>query len=97
MVAFSAFSPSMYPSAAFSYIAPDGRWSAPSLLKNGEGPYTIGRWGDFTTTVVDPVDEATFWTTQVIALAPAPYPTWSTWWTQIPIASGVLRHHAAHH
>lgn len=97
MVAFSAFSSTTYGSAAFTYIAPDGKWSAPSLLKSGAGAYGIERWGDFTTTVVDPVDDTTFWTTQVIAGAPAPSSTWQTWWAQIPIPAGALKHHAARH
>lgn len=98
LVGYSIFHAGIYPSAAFTYIAPNGAMSAPAILKNGSGAYTIARWGDFSTTVVDPADDTSFWTVQTIALTPtSTSPVWATWWTEIPLAGGLLKHHAAHH
>lgn len=64
------------------------------LIKAGEGPYskTFGggshRWGDFSATVVDPVDDLSFWTIQEYAM-PNVGGTgdgsgrWGTWWAKL--------------
>lgn len=58
-----------------------------TLLKSGRASYfkkfsgTANRWGDFSATVVDPVDDSSFWTLQEIA--DTPHQTedrWATWW-----------------
>ena len=64
-----------------------------TLLKSGMASYfktldrTANRWGDFSATVVDPVDDTTFWTVQEIAYTPVRNPhdnafvsRWATWW-----------------
>jgi hypothetical protein len=66
-------------------------FGAPLLLKSGVVPnyHTISdRWGDFTTTVVDPSNPLVFWTFQEYALATN---AWATQITQItvPEPSGV--------
>ena len=59
---------------------PPGATATPQLLKAGEGAYNDGgnpsRWGDFSLTSVDPVDDLTFWTIQEYARAGN---TWGTW------------------
>ena len=74
-------------------------FNAPLLLKAGEGSYVRpaddgrNRWGDYSATVVDPLDPRSFWTFQEYAsagnnwsvritqlnLAPAPVPEPTTW------------------
>jgi hypothetical protein len=65
-----------------------------TLLKSGQASYdktnvfggTSNRWGDFSATVVDPLDDTNFWTLQEFASTPVEMPThgttgrWATWW-----------------
>lgn len=62
-----------------------------TLLKSGQASYskTINsgvRWGDFSATVVDPLDDRSFWTLQEIASTPVVTQahgvadSWATWW-----------------
>src|SRR5205085_11696846 len=93
LIAYSAFSSSYYASAAYSYIDPAGNLSAPAMLKNGEAAYVRTlRWGDYTTAVVDPADDLSFWTVQLYA---ASSNTWGTWWSYVKVAAPARRH-AAH-
>jgi len=93
LIAYSMFSSSTYPSAGYSYIDPAGNLSAPAVLKRGDTPYVIDRWGSYTTTVVDPVDDTAFWTVQIV---PQQVNVWSTWWSYIPV-TGLGRGRAARH
>jgi hypothetical protein len=87
MVGYAALSNSTYPSAAYSYIDAAGEISAMQVFKSGEAPFRRERWGDFTTTVVDPVDDLSFWTLGVYANAPfsSSYDRWATWWSYVKI------------
>lgn len=98
LLGYSRFSSNQYPSANYSF-----RFSGDSantfrddtLLKAGESPYfkTLGgadnRWGDYSATVVDPVDDTTFWTIQEYAATANGSPLvdgngrWGTWWGRI--------------
>jgi len=40
---------------------PAGTMAAPVILKDSSGPYTSGRWGDYSSVAVDPTDGTTFW------------------------------------
>jgi len=63
-----------------------------TLLKSGQASYfkvfngEDNRWGDFSATVVDPVDDTSFWTLQEIASTPVvtqahgTVDSWATWW-----------------
>jgi hypothetical protein len=76
---------------------PPGFMNPPALLKAGEGHYfkTQGtgrnRWGDYSATVIDPLDDETFWTTQEYARVPVGNPLacgvdtgrWGLWWGRI--------------
>lgn len=87
LIGYSMFSDSMYPSAGYRYIDPDGNVSAPAIVKSGEDWYSAVRWGDYSTTVVDPADDTNFWTLQSYA-APAisgKHSTWGTWWTYVQV------------
>lgn len=69
---------------------PPGTMDAPQVLKVGEDTYTetyggtAVRWGDYSSSVVDPVDDWTFWTIQEYANDHAacgdPDGCWGTWW-----------------
>jgi hypothetical protein len=92
----SSSSPPEYPGAYYTArraADPPDTMQPVSLLKSGQASYykVIGasgnRWGDFSATVVDPVDDTTFWTVQEIAYTPARNPhdnafvsRWATWW-----------------
>jgi hypothetical protein len=55
-------------------------------LKAGEAPYFKdfgtgdNRWGDFSSTVVDPIDDTTIWTIQEYA---GQNNMWGTWWGEV--------------
>jgi hypothetical protein len=93
LVGYSVMSPTIYPSAAYSYIDPAGNVSAPVFLKSGEAPFRRSRWGDFSTTVVDPLDDTSFWTIQDYANTPLTpsFDRWATWWSYIQILPARLR------
>jgi len=87
---------SVYLTAGYSYIDPAGNVSEPAVLKSGEGPYNGQRWGDFTSTVVDPVDDLSFWALGNYAEAtPFGHARWATWWGYIKIDGPPTRRHAA--
>jgi len=72
---------------------PPGTTQTVSLLKAGEATYNktwssgVNRWGDFSATVVDPVDDLTFWTLQEYAETPVgQFDQWGTWWGSFRIA-----------
>jgi putative Ig domain-containing protein len=91
LVGYSQFSAAQYAGAAFSMRmttdAP-GTLRAGTVLKAGESPYfkDLGtgdnRWGDFSSTVVDPLDDLTLWTLQEYA---AINNNWGTWWGEVSI------------
>ena len=84
LVAYAVFDAAAYISSQAVIVDASGNVSAPVTIKNGEAAWTHERWGDFTTTVLDPIDHTTFWTIQI-------YPTgstWATWWAHLAIAGG---------
>jgi hypothetical protein len=64
---------------------PTGFTTAPQLIKAGEAAYQRidgsgrNRWGDFSYTSVDPVDDLTIWTIQEYAGTGAAGNIWGTW------------------
>lgn len=54
------------------------------VLKAGVAPFERGRWGDYSATVIDPVDDK-FWTLQEYAAArnSRRVTRWGTWWGRI--------------
>lgn len=94
LVSYQVFSSVSYPAAGYSYIDPKGVLSSPGILKTGTTPYLIGRWGDYTTTLVDPADDTSFW---AIHMVPTQTNAWTTWWSYIPVPGISGRSRAARH
>jgi len=89
LLGYSRFSATQYASANYSYRAandPPNTFQSDVVLKGGEGPYVEDfgsgevRWGDFSATMVDPVNDTDMWTIQEYA---ATGNRWSTWWGRI--------------
>jgi hypothetical protein len=89
LIGYSRFSPSQYASANYAFRFandPVGALRTDSVLKAGEASYGAGnpnRWGDYSNTVVDPVDDTAMWTIQEYAFIPFFVDRWGLWWGQI--------------
>lgn len=85
---FSGSSPTEYAGGYYTVIRPPYGAAEPvSLLKSGEDTYFKefgsgkNRWGDLSSTVVDPSDNVTFWTLQEYAWThETGISRWATWW-----------------
>ncbi len=95
LIGYSRFSSSQFASANYAYRAstdPPGTLQPDVVLKAGEATYnkTFGgpsnRWGDYSNTQVDPLDDKTLWTIQEYAASPANF--WGTWWGRIGYVAG---------
>jgi hypothetical protein len=93
LVGFSTFNGSIYPSAGYRYIDPAGNVSEAGVVKNGEDWYSFSRWGDYSSTVVDPADDTSFWTLQSYATPPfgTNHATWGTWWSYVQVKGPRMR------
>ncbi len=78
LIGYTRFASNAYISANYTFHAgtdPTNTLRGDSILKPGEAPFTVGdpnvfrseRWGDYTQTVVDPVNDTDFWTLQEYA------------------------------
>ncbi len=96
LVGFSEFQSNDFPDAGYAFRAGGDAANTmrdPVTLKEGEGAYykTYGggrnRWGDYSSTQVDPSDDTSIWTVQEYAGAPAGSGDgsgrWSTWWGKV--------------
>lgn len=96
LLGFSEFQSNDFVDAGYAFRAgadPPGTLRTPVTLKDGEGPYvkTEGgarnRWGDYSATAVDPVDDVSLWTVQEYARLPAgrgdDSGRWGTWWGRV--------------
>jgi hypothetical protein len=95
VIGYTRFTATDYPSAAFSFRMSTDALHAmrpAAILKAGEAAYVAkgadegsNRWGDVSATVVDPVDDLSFWTIQEYAATPTNYflGRWGTWWANI--------------
>ena len=90
LIGYSRFSAGQYASANYSFRAgsdPLNMLREDMVLKAGEAPYveedTKGRnrWGDYSGTVVDPLNDVDMWTIQEYAASPSN--RWGTWWGRI--------------
>lgn len=86
LIGYSRTSTSQFVSA--NYAARDasdplGTLREDTLYKVGSAPYDAGRWGDYSNTVVDPVDNRTMWTIQEAAIEPGPF-NYELWWAHVP-------------
>ena len=89
MLGYTHFGTGIYASGAYSmHLAsdPPNTMESEVMLKAGEASYFKdfgtgeNRWGDFTATVVDPVDDTSMWTIQEYA---GQSNMWGTWWGSI--------------
>ncbi|HJQ36099.1 MAG TPA: hypothetical protein VKB93_03070, partial [Thermoanaerobaculia bacterium] len=81
---FASFSESQFASAEYIYVNAAGIPSTPALLKAGESAVvSTSRWGDYTTTIVDPVNGRDFWTLQMYATNAN---SWGTWWANFTLS-----------
>lgn len=87
LIGYSKFRADQYAAAGYSFrrgTDPPGQLQADTTLKFGEAPYVRSdrnRWGDYSNTLVDPVDDLSFWTVQEYAAAtPFAGNRWGTWW-----------------
>src|SRR5262249_4071134 len=71
LIGYSLFSAAQFPSGDYAFrfgSDPENTFRADVVLKDGEASYFkdhgggVNRWGDFTTTVVDPANDTDFWT-----------------------------------
>jgi uncharacterized protein (TIGR03437 family) len=102
VVGYTRFSAGDYPSAAFSFRTasdPPNTMQPEVLVKAGEASYVnpgtksgANRWGDYSATIVDPVNDLNFWTIQEYASTPprGRSGAFGAWWTQIMAPSGNL-------
>jgi hypothetical protein len=94
VIGFSTFSRTSYPSAAFVHVNASGAISNVASIRSGDSTSTgTDRWGDYTTTVVDPLDDSAFWTIQLATDAHA----WRAWWAKIPVAAAPSKSRSVRH
>ncbi len=94
MIGYNSFSGDQYASSSYSFryaADPPNTLRESYQFKDGLAPYwkTFGgarnRWGDYSGTVIDPVDDLDFWTLQEYAELPSSQDHWGTWWAYIDI------------
>jgi hypothetical protein len=86
LIGYSRSSSAQFVSANYAARAvtdPAGTLRNDLVYKDGEAPYENNRWGDYSNTVVDPVDDSTLWTIQQIAAAPGNF-NYELWWAKVP-------------
>lgn len=93
LIGYSSFSSSQYASAEYSYRNhndPINSFQSPQQFIAGVAPYykthsgSKNRWGDYSATVVDPVNDLDFWTIQeAAAQQSAGIDRWGTYWANI--------------
>ncbi len=93
LIGYSRFSSQQYASANYSFRAGTDALNTlrdPATLRAGAGVYfktfggTRNRWGDYSNTVVDPLNDLDMWTVQEHAAAVSGgVSRWGTWWGRI--------------
>lgn len=79
LVGYNGFGTSAYPTAFYRFYPNDGVYNNPlgeQVIRAGEGSYLElyngqNRWGDWSATCIDPLNDGVFWTLQEYALAPS--------------------------
>lgn len=89
LIGFSRFGANQFPSANYSFASSENMiLRADAVLKAGENSFTLQdpfesiRWGDWSATVVDPLNDVDFWTIQEYAASPGTT-HWGTWWGRV--------------
>jgi PKD repeat protein len=97
LMGYSIFSSSIYPSAAYALkLSTDANFQSDYIYKYGLAKYyktysgSANRWGDYTLTQVDPMNDNDFWTLQEYSITPGSgYDRWGTWWANVTMAAPV--------
>ncbi|HMC23229.1 MAG TPA: PKD domain-containing protein [Thermoanaerobaculia bacterium] len=93
LIGCARFAADQYAGAVYAYRSaadPQEALREPALLKQGEAPYEAAakdgrnRWGDYSSTVVDPINGRDFWTIQEYSALRSPGSDWTTWWGEVP-------------
>jgi hypothetical protein len=99
LIGYSRYSPTQYVSANYSFRAgtdPANTLREDTVLKAGAATYyktggstpPSNRWGDFSSTVVDPVNDKDMWTIQEYAASPSgSTDKWATWWGRVSLTA----------
>lgn len=102
LLGYCRFAAAQFASANYSYRAgtdPLNTLQPDVVLKAGEAFYNktgggpANRWGDYTHTAVDPLDDKTLWT--VGEYAESPSSLWGTWWGRIGYVAGDINNDGA--
>ncbi len=93
LVGYNGFSKLVYPSAYYTFFPSTGGMNearTSMLMRPGTGPYVErfnvqNRWGDWSVTCVDPLNDGAFWTLQEVAVEPSELDSgrWSLQWARI--------------
>lgn len=95
IIGYSSFSENQYASAAYSFryhTDPPNTFRDSYQYKDGLAPYykTFGggrnRWGDYSATMLDPVNGHDFWVLQQYADLPSGGDRWGTQWAHLKVA-----------
>ncbi|MEI6817729.1 MAG: hypothetical protein WCL14_14055, partial [Bacteroidota bacterium] len=90
LIGFSVLSANIHPSAGYALrVAADtiNKVRVPYIYQTGANTYyktfsgTANRWGDYSSTTVDPSDSVNLWTLQEYATSTVN--TWGTWWAKV--------------
>lgn len=97
LIGYTKFSPTEFASAHYSFHASSDAPSSlqsDALLKAGEAPYFKdfgsgeNRWGDYSATMVDPLNDIDLWTLQEYAATPVGGASqWGVWWGMISLSA----------
>jgi hypothetical protein len=96
LIGYTRFNANIYASAAYSFRAasdPLSTVQSEQLLKGGEAVYFKdfgsgeNRWGDYSATMVDPLNDQDIWTVQEYAAAQVGGESqWGTWWGMVSLS-----------
>jgi hypothetical protein len=95
LVGYSRFAADQYAGANYSFrfsSDPPNTLQSDLEFKAGEGPYdksfgVDNRWGDYSATMPDPLNDMDLWTIQEYAAAPVGnISQWSTWWAMVRLS-----------
>lgn len=99
LIGYSRFSPTQFPSANYSFRAGNdapNTLQSDTVFKAGDAVYdkfrTENRWGDYSSTHVDPVNDSDLWTIQEYAAPKAAgIAQWGTWWSLVTAPASAPR------
>lgn len=92
LIGYTRFAANQFPSANYSFHGfqdGPGRLQSDTVLKAGEARFTVADnglilWGEWSATVVDPLNDADLWTIQEYGSAPVnSIERWGTWWGRV--------------